>query len=235
MTPIQAGNSDSQKQLQQWLEEADVAELNAEEQRAIAQLMAELQDIPSPSISPRLDGRLQSLSQWQPAPKNPLKRLLALVSAGLATASAVLLWQSSGLRLQVAKNQSEPAVAAAVAESRPEPVPAKATPSNRGFLLTSSQNPDFRATLTIRPGRATNLLVSQGLPQLRAGQTYRLWAETPLGLQGCMAFRPDAEGNATIQVPREPSSSAISLLISIDPIYTGSSAEIPGRPVLTSI
>ena len=126
-------------------------------------------------------------------------------------------------------------VAAAKAESRPAPGPAKATPSNRGFLLTSSKNPDAQATLTIRPERATNLLVSRGLPQLRAGQTYRLWAETPLGLQGCMAFRPDAEGNATIQVPREPSGSAISLLISIDPIYAGSSAEQPAKPVLTSI
>ena len=235
MTPIQADNSDSRKQLQQWLEEADVGELNEEEQRAYGQLLAEMQDLPSASVSPRLEGRLQSLSRWQPEPKNPLKRFLALLSAGLATTGAVLLWQSSGLRLQVAKSQSEQAVAAAKAESRPEPVPTKATPSNRGFLLTSSQNPDAQATLTIRPERATNLLVSQGLPQLRAGQTYRLWAETPLGLQGCMAFRPDADGNATIQVPLEPSGSAISLLISIDPVYTGSSAERPGRTVLTSI
>ena len=235
MTPLQADNSDSQQQLQQWLEEADVGELNTEEQRAFGQLLAEMQDLPSASVSPRLEGRLQGLSQWQPAPRNPFKRFVALLGAGIATAGAVLFWQSSGLRLQVAKNQSEPAVAAAVAESRPEPVPAKATPSNRGFLLTSSQNPEAKATLSIRPEGATNLLVSQGLPQLRAGETYRLWAETPLGLQGCMAFRPDAEGNATIQVPREPSGSAISLLISIDPIYAGSSAQRPGRTVLTSI
>ena len=235
MTPLQADNSDSQQQLQQWLEEADVGELNTEEQRAFGQLLAEMQDLPSASVSPRLDGRLQSLSRWQPEPKNPLKQFLALLSAGLATTGAVLLWQSSGLRLQVAKSQSEPAVAAAKVESRSEPVPAKATPSNRGFLLTSSQNPDAQATLTIRPERATNLLIGQGLPQLPAGQTYRLWAETPLGLQGCMTFRPDAKGNATIQVPREPSGSALRMLISIDPIYAGSTAEHPGKPVLTSI
>jgi len=235
VTPLQPDNPCAQEQLQQWLNEADVAELSEQEQEAISQLLAEFQKLPSAVVSPQLEGRLQSLSRWQPEPKNPLKQFLALLSAGLATTGAVLLWQSSGLRLQVAKSQSEPAVAAARAERRQEPGPAKATPSNRGFLLTSSQNPDAQATLTIRPERATNLLVSQGLPQLRAGQTYRLWAETPLGLQGCMAFRPDAEGNATIQVPREPSSSAISLLISIDPIYTGSSAESPGRPVLTSI
>ena len=75
----------------------------------------------------------------------------------------------------------------------------------------------------------------KGLPPLPAGQTYRLWAETPLGPQGCMTFRPDAEGNARIQVPSEPSGSAISLLISIDPIYAGSAAEEPAKPVLTSI
>ena len=235
MTPIQPDNSGAQDQREQWLNDADVTELKADEQVAIDQLLAELQDLPSASVSPRLEGRLQSLSRWQPEPKNPLKQFLALLSAVLATTGAVLLWQSSGLRLQVAKSQSEQAVAAAKAESRPAPGPAKATPSNRGFLLTSSKNPDAQATLTIRPERATNLLVSQGLPQLRAGQTYRLWAKTPLGLQGCMAFRPDAEGNATIQVPREPSSSAISLLISIDPIYAGSSAEQPAKPVLTSI
>ena len=72
MTPIQADNSGSQKQLQQWLEEADIGELNAEEQRAFGQLLAEMQDLPSASVSPRLEGRLQSLSRWQPEPKNPL-------------------------------------------------------------------------------------------------------------------------------------------------------------------
>ena len=72
--------------------------------------------------------------------------------------------------------------------------------------------------MTIRQGKATNLLVVKGLPQLPTGQTYRLWAETPLGPQGCMTFRPNAEGNARIQVPSEPSGSALKLLISIDPI-----------------
>ena len=38
-----------------------------------------------------------------------------------------------------------------------------------------------------------------------------------------------------IQVPSEPSGSAISLLISVDPIYAGSAAEEPAKPVLTSI
>ena len=235
MTPIQPDNSGAYEQLQQWLNDADVAELNSEEQVAIGQLLAELQDLPSASVGPRLEGRLQSLSQWQTTPSNPLKRLLVLLGAGLATAGAVLFWQSSGLELRVAQKQVEQAVASVKAESTQEPAHSKATLLNRGFLLTNSQNPGAQATVTIRPERATNLLVTQGLPQLPAGQTYRLWAETPLGLQGCITFRPDAKGNATVQVPQEPSGSAIRMLISIDPIYAGSTAEHPEKPVLTSI
>ena len=102
MTPIQPDNWDTQKQLEQWLKEVEAAELSEEQQTAISHLMAELQDLPSASISPRLEGRLHSLSQRQLAPTNPFKRFLAFLGAGLATAGAVLLWQSSE-RLKVAK------------------------------------------------------------------------------------------------------------------------------------
>ena len=60
VTPIQPDNSDTQKQLQQWLKEVDVDELDEEEQGVISHLMAELQDLPSASISPRLEGRLKA-------------------------------------------------------------------------------------------------------------------------------------------------------------------------------
>ena len=231
MTPIQPENPEVQKQLRQWLEEVDAGELEAGEQNAIGQLMAELQDLPSAFISPRLEGRLQSLSQWQPTPSNPLKRFLAFLSAGLATAGAVLVWQSTGLELQVAQKKPASAVAVVKAQDTPKQVAL----ANKGFLLTNSQLPGAQAWVTIQPKEGANLLTSQGLPQLPEGHIYRLWAETAFGLQGCMTFRPDAEGNASIKVPREPSGSAISLLISIDPVYKGSSAEKPGKPVLTSI
>ena len=235
MTPIQPENSDTKQLLQQWLKDADVAELNAEEQVAIRQLLAELQGIPSASVSPRLDGRLQSLSQWQTTPSSRIKRFLALLSAGLATAAAVLVWQSNGLKLQVAQQETNPAAAATTRPRGPEPTPVKETPAYKEFLLTSSQNPAAEVKVIIQPGRATNLLAGQGLPQLQAGQIYRLWAQTALGPQGCIAFMPDANGNVTIQVPREPSASAISLMVSIDRIYKGSSPEQPGKPVLMSI
>ena len=235
MTPLHPDNSGAQEQLQQWLKDADVAELSAQEQEAIGELLAELQELPPAAISPQLEGRLQSLSQLQPTPSNPLKRLLTLLAAGVAAAGAVLAWQFSGLELQLAQKEPAPAAAPAKAPSTPEPAPVAAAPTNKEFLLTSSQRPGAQATVTIRPEKATNLLVVKGLPQLPAGQTYRLWAETPLGPQGCMTFRPDAEGNARIQVPSEPSGSAISLLISIDPVYAGSASEEPAKPVLTSI
>ena len=92
----------------------------------------------------------------------------------------------------------------------------------------------MQATLVIRTGRATNLLTVHGLPQLAADQTYRLWAQTPQGLQGCMSFVPNAQGSVSIQVPSEPSGSATAVQISIDPITAGSGPEQPGRTVLVS-
>ena len=124
---------------------------------------------------------------------------------------------------------------AAAPSSEPQPITAAVEPKPNECSLTSRSDPAASATVTIRPEKATNLLVVKGLPQLPAGKTYRLWADTPRGQQGCMTFRPDADGNARIQVPSEPSGSAVRLLISIDPIYAGSSAEEPANPVLTSI
>ena len=234
MIPLNPDNSGNQAQLQQWLRDADATELN--EQEAISQLLSELQELPPAAISPQLEGRLQSLSQLQPTPSHQRKRLLALVAAGIATSGAFLAWQFSGLELQVAQKVPTPAAAPARAPSTPEPAPAPPTSGNKKVLLTSSQQPGgAQATVTIRPEKATNLLMAKGMPQLPAGQIYRLWAETPLGQQGCMTFRPDAEGNARIQIPSEPSGSAISMLISIDPVQAGSAAEKPAKPLLTSV
>ena len=235
MTPPKPKNSGAQEQLQQWLKDADVAELSGEEQKAIGQLLAELQELPPAVISPQLEGRLQSLSQVQPTPNNPLKRLLKLMAAGVAIAGTLLAWQFSGLELKVAQKEHVPITAAATKPSTAEAAAVTPPSSNKEFLLTSSQRPGAQATVTIRPEQATNLLVVKGLPELPTGQTYRLWAETPLGPQGCMTFRPDAEGNARIQVPSEPSGSALKLLISIDPIQAGSAAQKPAKPVLTSV
>ena len=233
MSPLQHDNSNDQEQLQQWLRDADVDNLSAKEQAQIRQVLTELQNLPPASLSPQLEGRLQSLSYMQPAPSNPLKRLLALLAAGVAATGAALTWQFSGLEFRVA--QKEPAaVALAKAPSSTDAGPLATPSANKEFLLTSSQRPGAQATVTIRPEKATNLLVVKGLRPLPAGLTYRLWAETPFGPQGCMTFEPDAQGNARIGVPREPSGSALRLVISIDPIQAGSAAENPAQPILTS-
>ena len=211
--------------------DSSVAELE-QEQVALGQL-AELHELPH-AISPQLEGRLYSLNKLH-VPSNALKRLLTLLAAGVTTAGALLARQFSGLELKVAQKEPVPITAAATEPSTAEAAAVTPPSSNKEFLLTSSQRPGAQATVTIRPEQATNLLVVKGLPQLPTGQIYRLWAETPLGPQGCMTFRPDAEGNARIQVPSEPSGSALKLLISIDPIQAGSAAEKPAKPVLTSV
>ena len=233
MSPLQHDNSKDQEQLQQWLRDADVDNMSAEEQAQIIQVLAELRNLPPAALSPQLESRLQSLSYTQPAPSNPLKRFLALLAAGVAATGAALTWQFSGLELRVA--QREPAAVALSKAPSTTDARQPAPPStNKEFLLTSSQRPGAQATVTIRPGKATNLLVVKGLQPLPAELTYRLWAETPFGPQGCMTFQPDAEGNARIGVPREPSGSALRLVISIDPIQAGSAAEKPAQAILTS-
>ena len=233
MSPLQRDHPNDPEQLQQWLRDADVEHLSDKEQAQISQVLAELQNLPPAALSPQLEGRLQSLSYMQPAPSSPLKRLLALLAAGVAATGAALTWQFSGLELRVA--QKEPAaVALSKAPSTIDAVPIVTPSANKEFLLTSSQRPGAQATVTIRPDKATNLLVVEGLQPLPAEQTYRLWAITPFGPQGCMTFQPDAEGKVRIGVPREPSGSALSLVISIDPIQAGSAVENPAQPILTS-
>ena len=104
--------------------------------------------------------------------------------------------------------------ASAVTEAQAPNIPRRAALVNRGFLLTNSQLPGAQARVTIRPDKATNLLIGKGLPQLPAGQINRLWAEH-LGSPRMHDLQARSEGNAIIKVPREPSSSAISLLVAL--------------------
>ena len=168
MSPLQRDNSNDQEQLQQWFKDADLENLSPKEQAQISQVLAELQNLPPAALSPQLEGRLQSLSYMQPAPSNPLKRLLALLAAGVAATGAALTWQFSGLELRVA--QKEPAaVALSKAPSTTDAVPIVTPSANKEFLLTSSQRPGAQATVTIRPAKPTNLLVVEGLQPLPAG------------------------------------------------------------------
>tara|TARA_Y100001968_G_scaffold96124_1_gene86233 strand:- start:1031 stop:1753 length:723 start_codon:yes stop_codon:yes gene_type:complete len=93
----------------------------------------------------------------------------------------------------------------------------------------------IKANLVVRSSQATNLLNIDGLPQLNSGQTYRLWAFTPKGPQGCVTFLPNDQGKVIMQVPSEPSSSAKKVLITIDNVTPGYGPEGPGKTILTSI
>ena len=99
---------------------------------------------------------------------------------------------------------------------------------------TSYQSKYINASVVIKPNQATNILNVRGLPQLDSGYTYRLWADTPMGLQGCVSFFPDEEGNVKMKVPSEPTKSAILVMITIDKILPGFGADQPGEIVLSS-
>ena len=250
MNPLQRDNSSQGEQLEELLAGAAIGDLSADEQEQLSsilnaegqateqqqpynQLVSELQALPTTEVSPGLQQRLMQLSQEQPSSVSPIKKLLALLAAGIAAAGAVVAWQSSGLELQLARKQTTPAQSAAppAQSSEPQQITAAVEPKPNEFLLTSRAIQGLGHG-TIKPEKSTNLLVVKGLPQLPAGKTYRLWA-TPRRAASCMTFRPD--GRQRGSSASEPSGSAIRLLINIDPIYAGTSAEEPANPVLTSI
>ena len=93
----------------------------------------------------------------------------------------------------------------------------------------------MNASLVIRPDKATNLLKVNGLPPLPEGFTYRLWAFTNKGSQGCVSFHPNKLGQVIMNVPSEPTKSALNVSITIDKVIPGFGPEKPGDPVLISI
>ena len=197
----------------------------AHKRKAYGELLSLMGEMPQAPVPHRLQRRVMALAEQLPAPGLP-QRLSTAVAVGLAGLSAFLLWELQQHRHQLARYH--------------EPAAQKAPQHQRSFELTpvsgsaSGHQSAMQASLLIRPGAATNLLTVHGLPQLAANQTYRLWAQTPRGLQGCMSFVPNAQGSVSIQVPSEPSGSATQVQISIDPITAGSAPEQPGRTVLVS-
>ena len=198
----------------------------AHKRKAYGELLSLMGEMPQAPVPHRLQRRVMALAEQQPAPGLP-QRLSTAVAVGLAGLSGFLLWELQQQRYQLARHH-QPAAETALQHQRSFEL----TPVSG---LASGQQPAMQATLVIRTGRATNLLTVHGLPQLGADQTYRLWAQTPEGLQGCMSFVPNAQGSVSIQVPSEPSGSATEVQISIDPITAGSGPEQPGRTVLVSV
>lgn len=198
----------------------------AADRQAYAELLLLMGEIPRTSPPIRLDQRVLALATPQAVNSLP-HRLTAAVAVGLAGLSIVFLWElQQQQRYQFANHQQPSQPPAPQVQRRFELIPVSAS--------SSGQKPTMQATLFVRPAAATNLLTVHGLPPLAPDHTYRLWAETPKGLQGCMSFVPDAHGSVSIQVPSEPSGSATRVQISIDSIVPGAAANHPGRAVLVS-
>lgn len=154
-------------------------------------------------------------------------RLIAIFFGGV---SATLFLQLNNERLQFASESINNREKATIAQ----------TANFKQFHLSpvnssANQSKTLKANLVIRSSEATNLLNIEGLPQLSSGQTYRLWAFTPKGPQGCVTFLPNDQGKVIMKVPSEPSSSATKVLITIDKLIPGSGPESPGKTILTSI
>jgi len=248
LTPPRPDSPERSEQAQEWLAGLALGDLSAEEQESLEQilggpaaaaeqqavyleLLQELQALPAGELSPGMEARLAVQARTQMAPQHPLKRLMLIAVAGMAAAAAAIAWQLKPMQMQMAQQAQPPAIAEAPTAKPPAPA---AVPRNQ-FLLTSATIPGAEAKVTLRPNKPTNLLEVKGLKPLPPGQTYRLWALTPDGQQGCASFQTDAQGNVRIQVPREPSGSAVSLLISVDPVQPGSAPTQPAKPVLMSI
>ena len=198
----------------------------ADKRKAYGELLSLMGEMPRAPVPHRLQRRVMALAEQQPAP-GLAQRFSTAVAVGLAGLSGFLLWELQQQRYQLARHH-EPAAETAPKHQRSfELIPVSSSASDHESAM--------QATLVIRPGAATNLLTVHGLPPLAADQTYRLWAQTPEGLQGCMSFVPNAQGSVSIQVPSEPSGSATEVQISIDPITAGSGPEQPGQTVLVSV
>jgi len=198
----------------------------AHKRKAYGELLSLMGEMPRAPVPQRLRRRVMALAEQQPAPVLA-QRLSTAVAVGLAGLSACLLWELQQQRHQLARHHEHPAATAPKHQRSFELTPVSSSASGHQSAM--------QASLVIRPGAATNLLTVHGLPQLAADQTYRLWAQTPEGLQGCMSFVPNAQGSVSIQVPSEPSGSATEVQISIDPITAGSGPEQPGQTVLVSV
>ena len=171
----------------------------ANKRQAYAELISLMGEMPRAPVPHRLQRRVMALAEQLPAPARP-QRLSTAVAVGLAGLSACLLWELQQQRYQLARHHESPAATAPQQQRSFELTPVSSSASGHQSAM--------QATLVIRTGRATNLLTVHELPQLAADQTYRLWAQTPESLQGCMSFVPNAQGSVSIQVPSEPSGSA---------------------------
>ena len=186
--------------------------------------------LPSMKVPTGLKGRVLASCQKEESIK--LVSILKTLLIFFAGFSGLLLIGNNNRNFQIAIENSTqpPSLSNQKQQSIVNTVFKLSPPSD---LSNNSQL--MNASLVIRPNQATNLLKIDGLPPLQAGLTYRLWAYTNKGPQGCVSFHPNDLGQVNMQVPSEPTKSALSVSINIDQVIPGSGPNQPGTPVLTSI
>ncbi|MEB3323202.1 MAG: anti-sigma factor [Synechococcaceae cyanobacterium] len=162
----------------------------------------------------RLRRRLLAAAQeGRPRLRLPPPRWGTLVTAAMACALVVMGVQVRQLRLQLAQRQE-----AGEAASR--------------ILVLHGNGGDARtaAQVLVHTDRGHNTLVVRGLPPAPPRHVYRLWADVEGRTVGCVRFLPDDQGQVAMPIPSEPSGSARSLRITLEPLVPD--GERPHGPAL---
>ncbi len=196
-------------------------------------LMNNIRLIPSEKVPIALKEKV--LTSCQHKEKIQLGSLIKTFLIFIAGLSGLLLIGNNNRTFQLANNNNSQTPS--LLNQKKANLPNTITNTFKLYPTRNSYNDGnlINANLVIRPNEATNLLKINGLPPLQTGLTYRLWAYTNKGPQGCVSFQPDNLGQVNMQVPSEPTRSALSVSITVDPVIPGSGPGEPGTPVLTSI
>ncbi len=234
----QSSSNDSFSERDEWLAGKVLGNLSANEHPFLADhqpisakeriLLDELQKVHNrmeqqvaPPLSDAVKKRLlQSARKPQPArPQNWLIAVLLLVLAF----TGVELYRS---KVQIAnQNISIPTIAL--------------RPGDRTVKLLATQAGTMQKAhgeIIIRPGKGSNFLSLNHLPQAPQGKLYRLWALTPEGFKSCVHFLPDQGGTVVMTIPPQPTGSATKLLVSLDLMSSRDEVDSqPQNPVLSGV
>ncbi len=189
------------------------------------QLIKEMQSLPD--LNPPITLQKKVYSFADSSNNIPITRIILLL---LFSVIGLFAFSPTGQNLRYAKTTDEnidKKLISAGFENRTFKLkPAFVSEQGKGIM---------KASLVIRDDKPTNILQVNGLPKLDSGLTYRLWAFTSQGPQGCVSFSPDELGNVYMKVPSQPTKSALDVSITIDKVIPGRGPDIPGTTILTSI
>jgi hypothetical protein len=157
--------------------------------------------------------------RWRPRPAQLGLAAMAFALVALGTQVLQLRGEMASLR----QDQAAPAgLVPALQASRTLP------------LRGTEGHPDLSGQVVVNPGQSHNLLVIRGLPPAPPAHVYRLWANVGGSTKGCVRFVPNADGSVAMPIPSQPSSTAQSLSITLEPLRPDGSTP-DGPQLLTSV